>query len=67
MTLSDFPVRASIGVTDIQRAARFYEGVLGLVCERSNSAPVKVDATAGVEPATQPVMSRCPGPPGSPR
>jgi|GEM_PF-3281666 len=27
----------------------------------------EVDATAGVEPATLPGMSRCPGPPGSPR
>lgn len=33
MTLSDYPVRASIGVTDIQRAVAFYEGVLGLVSE----------------------------------
>ena len=33
MALSDFPVRASIGVTDIRRAVEFYEGVLGLVPE----------------------------------
>ena len=29
--------------------------------------PLRVDATAGVEPATRPGMNRCPGPPGSPR
>lgn len=28
--LRDFPVRASIGVTDIRRAIDFYEGILGL-------------------------------------
>lgn len=33
MALGDHPVRASIGVTDIKRAASFYEGVLGLVAE----------------------------------
>lgn len=33
MSLGDHPVRASIGVTDIQRALSFYEGVLGLVPE----------------------------------
>ena len=31
------------------------------------TATSDVDATAGVEPATRPGMSRCPGPPGSPR
>jgi catechol 2,3-dioxygenase-like lactoylglutathione lyase family enzyme len=30
MPLSDFPVRASIAVSDIQRATLFYEGKLGL-------------------------------------
>lgn len=35
MGLADYPVRASIGVTDIGRAAAFYEGVLGLAAERS--------------------------------
>lgn len=30
MTLSDFHLRASIAVSDIQRAATFYEGKLGL-------------------------------------
>jgi len=34
MALGDYPVRASIGVTDIRRAVAFYEGVLGLVSER---------------------------------
>lgn len=31
MTLGDYPVRASIGVTDITRSASFYEDVLRLV------------------------------------
>ncbi len=35
MSLSEHPVRASIGVTDIARAAAFYEGVLGLAVERT--------------------------------
>ena len=35
--------------------------------ERRDRDPSEVDATAGVEPATRPGMSRCPGPPGSPR
>lgn len=30
MPLSDFPVRASIAVSDIRRAVEFYEGKLGL-------------------------------------
>ena len=30
MALSEFPLRASIAVSDIQRAVRFYEGTLGL-------------------------------------
>lgn len=42
MTLSDYPVRASIGVTDIRRSARFYEEVLGLV-------PASVGPSAGIE------------------
>ncbi|REJ07366.1 VOC family protein [Microbacterium bovistercoris] len=33
MKLGDYPVRASIGVTDITRSASFYEEVLGLVPE----------------------------------
>lgn len=37
MGLSDFPVRASIGVTDIRRAVDFYEGVLGL--EKAGEGP----------------------------
>ena len=35
MPLSDFPVRSSIAVSDIQRAADFYEGRLGLPLVRS--------------------------------
>lgn len=35
MALSDFPVRPSIAVSDIRRAAGFYEGKLGLPVVRS--------------------------------
>lgn len=35
MPLSDFPVRASIAVSDIGRAVEFYEGRLGLPLEQS--------------------------------
>ncbi|NYF18193.1 putative enzyme related to lactoylglutathione lyase [Microbacterium sp. AK009] len=42
MGLSDFPVRASIGVTDIHRAVNFYEGILGL--EKAGEGP-----SAGIE------------------
>jgi catechol 2,3-dioxygenase-like lactoylglutathione lyase family enzyme len=33
MALSDFHLRASIAVSDIRRAAAFYEGKLGLPAE----------------------------------
>lgn len=42
MTLGDYPVRASIGVTDINRSASFYEDVLGLV-------PESIGPSAGIE------------------
>ncbi len=35
MALSDFPVRAQIAVSDIDRAVAFYEGTLGLPVVRS--------------------------------
>jgi catechol 2,3-dioxygenase-like lactoylglutathione lyase family enzyme len=35
MALSDFPVRASIAVSDIERAVSFYEGKLGLPLAKS--------------------------------
>lgn len=35
MGLAEHPVGASIGVTDIERAAAFYEGVLGLAVGRA--------------------------------
>jgi catechol 2,3-dioxygenase-like lactoylglutathione lyase family enzyme len=35
MSLSDFPVRASVAVSDIRRAVAFYEGKLGLPLVRS--------------------------------
>ncbi|KJL23364.1 Glyoxalase-like domain protein [Microbacterium oxydans] len=42
MTLGDYPVRASIGVTDIQRSAAFYEGILRLV-------PASIGPSADIE------------------
>ncbi|WP_420113441.1 VOC family protein [Pseudactinotalea sp.] len=42
MTLGDYPVRASIGVTDIKRSASFYEDVLRLV-------PASIGPSAGIE------------------
>ena len=52
MPLSDFPLRASIAVSDIQRAVEFYEGKLGLQALRSGpSAKIpdgsRVYASAG--------------------
>ncbi|PRB14220.1 VOC family protein [Microbacterium sp. MYb62] len=35
MPLSDFPLRASVAVSDIDRAVAFYEGALGLPVVRS--------------------------------
>lgn len=42
MTLGNHPVRASIGVTDIERSAAFYEQVLGLV-------PASIGPSAGIQ------------------
>ncbi|UYO96826.1 VOC family protein [Microbacterium sp. M28] len=42
MTLGEYPVRASIGVTDIERSASFYEKVLGLV-------PASIGPSADIE------------------
>lgn len=42
MTLGDYPVRASIGVKDIQRSASFYEDVLRLV-------PASIGPSADIE------------------
>ena len=42
MTLGDYPLRASIGVTDIQRSAAFYEGILRLV-------PASIGPSADIE------------------
>jgi predicted enzyme related to lactoylglutathione lyase len=39
ISLPEHPVRASIGVTDLARAAAFYEGVLCLAVERTIPSP----------------------------
>ena len=45
MALSDYPGRASIGATNIQRSVAFYEKVLGLVSEHDGpSAKIEVGA-----------------------
>ena len=43
MSLSDFPLRASVAVSDIDRAVAFYEGVLGLPLARSGPSAKVVE------------------------
>jgi catechol 2,3-dioxygenase-like lactoylglutathione lyase family enzyme len=45
MPLSDFHLRASIAVSDIQRAAAFYEGKLGLRALRSGPSAKITDGS----------------------
>ena len=45
MPLSDCPLRASIAVSDIQRAAAFYEGKLGLPVLRSGPSAKIADGS----------------------
>jgi catechol 2,3-dioxygenase-like lactoylglutathione lyase family enzyme len=45
MALSDFPLRASVAVSDIQRAAAFYEGKLGLPVMRSGPSAAIPDGS----------------------
>jgi catechol 2,3-dioxygenase-like lactoylglutathione lyase family enzyme len=47
MRLSDHPMNASIAVSDMERAAEFYEGKLGLVPTRSGADGSKIYATGG--------------------
>lgn len=45
MPLSDFPVRASVAVSDIGRAVSFYEGKLGLTALRSGPSAAIPDGS----------------------
>lgn len=45
MPLSDFPVRASIAVSDIGRAVEFYEGTLGLPLEQAAPSATIADGS----------------------
>ncbi len=47
MSLSDYKVRTSIAVSDITRAAEFYEGKLGLAVAESQADESRVYACAG--------------------
>lgn len=47
MGLSDSEVRASIAVSDIARAAEFYEGKLGLKAAAAHSSEARVYACGG--------------------
>ena len=45
MALSEFPVRASVAVSDIGRAVAFYEGVLGLAALKSGPSAAIPDGS----------------------
>jgi catechol 2,3-dioxygenase-like lactoylglutathione lyase family enzyme len=45
VTLSDFPLRTSIAVSDIRRAIEFYEGMLGLEALESGPSAAIPDAS----------------------
>lgn len=45
MALSDFPVHAQVAVSDIERAASFYEGRLGLPVVRSGPSAAIADGS----------------------
>jgi catechol 2,3-dioxygenase-like lactoylglutathione lyase family enzyme len=49
MPLSDFPLRASPAVSDIQRAVAFYEGELGLQTWQSGPSAAIPDHTFAIE------------------
>jgi catechol 2,3-dioxygenase-like lactoylglutathione lyase family enzyme len=51
MPLSDFPVRASIAVSDIRQAIDFYEGRLGLPVLQSGPSAEITDGGACMAPA----------------
>ena len=49
MPLSDVPLRASVAVSDIQRAVAFYEGELGLQTWQSGPSAAIPDHTFAIE------------------
>ena len=57
MALSDFHLRASIAVSDIQRAAAFYEGRLGLQALQSGPS-AKIAAAPGSTVWVPKIVSR---------
>lgn len=57
MALSDFPLRASIAVSDIQRAAAFYEGKLGLRASRSGPSAKIPDGSRIYDSAGGPALN----------
>jgi catechol 2,3-dioxygenase-like lactoylglutathione lyase family enzyme len=57
MPLSDFPLRPSIAVSDIQRAAAFYEGKLGLTALRSGPSARIPDGSRFYASAGAPALS----------
>jgi catechol 2,3-dioxygenase-like lactoylglutathione lyase family enzyme len=57
MPLRDFPLRASIAVSDIQRAAAFYEGKLGLQAVWSGPSAKIADGSRVYESAGGPALN----------
>jgi catechol 2,3-dioxygenase-like lactoylglutathione lyase family enzyme len=57
MPLSEFPVRASIAVTDIARAVAFYEGRLGLVALSSGPSAHIADGSRVYAAAGGPALN----------
>lgn len=57
MALGDFEVRASVAVSDIQRAAAFYEGTLGLHALESGPSAAIADGSRVYESAGGPALN----------
>jgi len=57
MPLSDFPVRASVAVSDIERAVAFYEGKLGLRALRSGPSAAIPQGSRVYEAAGGPALN----------
>jgi catechol 2,3-dioxygenase-like lactoylglutathione lyase family enzyme len=57
MALGDFPVQASIAVSDIRRAVAFYEGQLGLQAVRSGPSASIPDGSRVYASAGGPALS----------
>jgi catechol 2,3-dioxygenase-like lactoylglutathione lyase family enzyme len=57
MPLGEFPVRASIAVSDIQRAVRFYEGRLGLEAVHAGPSAHIPDGSRVYESGGEPALN----------